>query len=995
MRSNFLKHCCLKTLIALLFFIAITISPDSYAIYDGVRDDITFDTDSNKCDTGSIAFSPFSNNNDIEWVFSNPSCIGFISGVGAIMLADEYVTKKLCTALNTAGMMQKPAEEIEDIAPPPPSPTLTPSTPTKAAKLVGRCATRVGEYIGWQTQCATSLGANVIACGQSPIAASDAARCCGALASYTAALGAAVAALSTTWGVAKDAYAHAQICGADWNSWAQEVRDDGQTVWMKGKGPYQKCISSLFAGGTLDSNCSKYGITGTADEKASRITNKYFREYIYGGMEYEDNSCTNPVSWLSDTRMKILGYGSDNQRYYMVGPSATPSYACSRFLLSGRTNPDAVKSYDCCRQRSQKAICIESRGEYNFCEIGQKCKVSGFRVFDSSPTSITFDIYESRKQINYVCAKTYSVCPYDHLLGGGTEIRKYKTTDTSQVENFCQFMNHCSKIPVLPNVRMSSLTGAYIASACRDMKGDSQNSYSYTSALLPINNRGFSAPMVQCFKETMENIFLNIAGTTVCSDPDEFPNNRDECESGNYTYRKGYDIQAYGVPGKSFFIKIQDNLRDSIKLVLTLSIMFYGVKTLFAQGQLAKKELLHYLMKIGIIFYFALGTGWQSGFVQGILGMSSFLSSVTFQLDESGDDSKLDGCQFPRFDYADDNETTKYASPRYPDGKDYLKALDTIDCKIARALGFGPEVSVPNLIVMILGGLFTGGFGLVFVVGAFFFAFFLIAIVVRGMHVLLVSITATVILLYVSPLTITCWLFDKTKGIFNGWAKQLLGFALQPMILFLYFAILISFFDKIVIGDATFAGTSDDPKGRKNPKQIVCNGDANDNSIYCIFRISQMKTYTGLEVLGIGVPVLTSLNENKINTIIKSAILMFIFLSFMDQVAKLAADLVGGGDLGGWKISAVKMANSSFGVARGIQRRGTRVASKLIKRGGAKAYGAAKGIAKEVGKGKTGDSAAKRDSGAGAKSSKAGNLVDDVAHTIRTGPSIDDINNLF
>ena len=186
-----------------------------------------------------------------------------------------------------------------------------------------------------------------------------------------------------------------------------------------------------------------------------------------------------------------------------------------------------------------------------------------------------------------------------------------------------------------------------------------------------------------------------------------------------------------------------------------------------------------------------------------VLGTSGFLSEMVFKLDEDKDASKLDGCQFPKINYADTNPDTKYDNPAYSPGNEYLRVWDTFDCKITRALGYGPEVSVPNLVLMILGGLLTGGLGVLFFVGAFFFAFVIISIAVRALHIFLISSTAVVIMLYVSPLMIVLAMFEKTKGMFEKWWKQILGFVLQPMILFAYLGVLITIMDNVFM-DVSF-----------------------------------------------------------------------------------------------------------------------------------------------------------------------------------------------
>ena len=955
--SLFHKFLCLP----LVYFVAVSsiLTPSqAYAVYEGVRgiDDhptsgtqpaITFDAEKNKCDTSSIAFLPTGVNDDFNIKLDNPTCIAFIAASGAVMLAADITARLLCKAAVTyPPNAAKSAEEtVSETALGPPIPYPTPILPVRLAMKSGQCAFRAGSAI---TACAGPQA--VVLCAP---ASADVAMCCGSVAAYLVAAGLMMAALAIIWNQSVIAYEDARICGHGWSRWARFSPEIGGTgsdgevstggKWVKTRGPHLLRLQQLFAEkyptspeqDAIDSYKNDSPNLYCDDYSTTRnITNRCYREFIYGGVEFEDNgdnSCDNPSNWDTAKKNQILGYSSNKQRYYMTGPGNAPVYACHRFIATTKDESErsAIQAaYDCCKRRSQNAVCLQHRtgfggirGEYQhgFCEIGSRCSVA----------NITFEAFASRSQPNYACIKSYSVCPYDHLLGGGTEQRKYNSSDPAIVDNFCQFMNHCSKLPVLPYIRTHNFEGEFISAACHDMKGDSQNVYGYTSELVPINTRGFSAPMIQCFKETMENVFLHKAGHTKCLNADETPNRDGICQSG-YVYREGQTMS-----GKSFFVKIQDNLQEVIKIALTMSIVLFGMAILLAvpQAYVTKKVLLIYVLKIGLVMYFAVGDAWQNQFMTGVLNSSTFLADLTFKIDESAPPEKLDGCQFPRFNYADSSEATKYDIRQYPPDKDYLRVWDTLDCKIARALGFGPEVSVPNLVLMILGGFFTGGLGIVFFVGAFIFAFFLIALTVKALHIFLMSITSVIILIYVSPITITLAFFAKTKGVFDGWWKQMLGFTLQPMILFAYLGIMITIFDKMIIGaDVTFSGTSDDPHGRRTPKSIVCNSAAQDSSIYCIFRIADIKTYTGLEVLGIGLPMLGSINGAKLENIIRAALVMFILTKFMDKITEFAAALVGGAELkSDWNISAAGMAAKSYAALRQIQ---TRAMHGLKKHGG-------------------------------------------------------------
>ena len=271
-------------------------------------------------------------------------------------------------------------------------------------------------------------------------------------------------------------------------------------------------------------------------------------------------------------------------------------------------------------------------------------------------------------------------------------------------------------------------------------------------------------------------------------------------------------------------------------------------------------------------------------------------------------------------------------NPSYPPGKNYLRIWDTLDCKIARAIGFAPDVSVPNLAKMIFAGFLTGGLGIMFFFAAFAYGIMLFSIAIRAIHITIMSIVGVILLIYVSPLTITCALFERTKGIFENWWKQMLGFILQPMILFAYLGLMLTVFDDLFIADAKFVQGSqeidckNDIKSKSNPEE---------NSVYCILQLSKYKSYTGLEVFDLAIPVLRDLNKEKINTLTKAAIIMFVFLKFLDKITYVAKTLVGGAELKGESNSNFE--NQLKKVAKGVQTRVLNSTSKTIPKAAKKA----------------------------------------------------------
>ncbi len=915
----------ISSILVASFFLSST--QNAFAVIDRVRD--SHIDDNGKCENDNeIKFNPMDikdGNEDLEWEIDNPICITYVATAGVAVLGAVTASSYMCQTFQAAGIQ---AASLAAGVP------LSPKMVKDRIKETAACAR-------FTVSCAASGGVNAADCG-------FAGSCCAGTAITVATTGAAVAGLSIIWKAAVYSQKNAHLCGETWNTWEKRparqlnesdgegipdyqtgsLPDDQYYIYGKRVHSYQKLLEDKFnppSGSPLPADAS--------------INSKEYREYIYGGVEYEDKNsnggaCPLP-KWSSETLKKILGYDSGNQRYYMRGPKISSNYACGRFLMYKGTKDErdsAKAAYDCCKKRSQETICIEegdgllnivdaatgsmfgslsSDTKYQFCRLGERCKVK----------DVWYEIHQAKQIPNYVCASTYSVCPYNHNLGGGTEIADYAPQHQDILLNHCQYLKHCAKVPDVPYIRTSNLDGGWISSACFDMKGDSQNNYGFTAQLLPVNTKNFSAPIAQCFKETLENIFINKAGHTKCSNPDESPDKNGNCNSG-YLFKEGQVISGQ----KSFFQDVQDHLQTGIKMVMTIAVTIMGIGVLLTGNPWDKKTIMMFVIKLGLVAYFALGTAWQDTFFQGVSNTSMAFSNIFMRVDVSKSEDKKDGCQFPKYnsELMETNGVMVTTNPSYPEGKEYLAIWDMLDCKIARSLGFGLEASVPNLIYMILAGFLTGGMGIIFFIATFIFAFYLLAFTIRSLHIFLISSMAITIMIYVSPITITACLFKRTEGIFKQWRTNLISFVLQPVILFCYLGILISIFDGTVIGDATFSGDGIDA-----PKQIVCSsGNAANNSIYCIFKIKDVKTMNALAPLGIGLPVLFNMNPEKLATITKGAMLMFIFSKFLDQVLSLTKNIVGGNTLSSGAKGGLEALGKAYGITKAIQSRGKNATQK-------------------------------------------------------------------
>jgi len=723
------------------------------------------------------------------------------------------------------------------------------------------------------------------------------------------------------------------------------------------------------------------------------LDNQTYREWYYGGVEIEDSSDNGYCPDVSKEKRSDGTYPP--QKYYMRGLE-TGNFNCEQFnIFSGQeildprdgSNLTAERlqeyrnAYDCCKSRAREYVCIKYSDTTKFCKAGDLCIIKG----------ITFSA-KSLDNGRLACAETYSLCPYNFAVGGGAEqcdfyqdgvynssSGKYDIIDVASVssgncsgkseirnadctyndkagrcKNYCQFMKHCTKTDLSNYQYVSGLTSAYFSSACLNMVGDSQNLMSYGAGFISGSGRHFSAPIAQCAKETIENIFYNRAGHTACKVLKDNPTNSN-CPGG-VLYKKGDEVIA-----KSFFASMQDHMRNIVKMILTISIAFYGAKTLLGGGEIKKSDIIMYVIKIGLVMYFATGSAWQTMFFDGIYGASTAFSQMVFKIETPTDPSKRDGCQFGNIFLVDG---TSVSQGTYPAGKEYLAIFDTFDCKIARYLGFGPEASVANIVKLIFSCFLIGPVGIYIVFALFFFGLLIIASAIRALHIFISSAMAIIIMVYVSPLVIPLVLFEKTKGIFKGWLSQIISFSLQPMILFAYLAIFFTLMDKTLIGSAKFYGQA---PSRAVSCESYCiekssgntvNSDNCDavgqklitpsaDSIACMILHNKIGNWPGLELFGIKIPFLIDFLSNikeKVVTLLKAVLLMYFLTAFMDEIPEITSQLISGDSLPTSKANAKDMLMGGIGMMRAIQSR----VLQGLKKHAPKAVGGAKNAVKKI-----------------------------------------------
>ena len=822
-------------------------------------------------------------------------------------------------------------------------------------------------------------------------------KCFGAHSNATIAFNSAMGGFAILLGVAKHYYDSVSVCGDNWH------KPNPQTFLNDGDGEMKKVNKQI------ESWIKEADNQGSSNLKLDSNDPTY-REWVYGGVEFESDRC------FDTTKNKNKGE-YPKQKYYFRGLQ-TANYRCeiyNPFYCQGSKKEDCRKAYECCLDTSQNYICLNKNNSgHIFCKAGSTCDID--KIQNASIGIAKFEAY-FRDNKRLICAKSYSLCPYNFSVGGGTTFAEYmkdgvyengalnqympdnvesidmysvkpqKVTKTTKaacdptksevrnadctfnnkagrIKNYCQFYRHCTVAPEKPYVPDFSNFNPYFSRACLDFKGDAKNGLSFSNIPQLGKLMNFSAPLAQCFKETLENVFFNRYGYSLCADGSIA--NDDVCSIellgsagdskisnymrvGNIDFKKGNQVEV-----QSFFSRLQDQMRLIVKWVLTISVSLFGFNLLigkvnFEKGFENRKEILVYLLKIAMVTYFALGDAWQSKFFDGVYGASTKLAEVIFKVRVDDDPKKQDGCQFGSVFKQDGSSlATVY---QYPKGKEYLMIFDTLDCKIMKFLGYGPSSSSASIAMLIMASFFTGGIGLYFALSILIFAMLFIALTIRAIQLFISVGLAIIIYVFVSPIIIPLALFEKTKNIFEGWLKHLIGFCFQPIILFAYLGIFITLSEQAMVGtaryiksdNASYTKQLDCSKycGKADGTQTKCrqgqapNINPYDSSMACILNFNEFGKNPGFEMFGIGITVASKLFENievRLLLVLKCALLMFILAKFMDEIPEITTQLISSA-LPSSESGSKAMLDKTVGIVRGAQKRLARLAKAQVMKG--------------------------------------------------------------
>ncbi len=799
------------------------------------------------------------------------------------------------------------------------------------------------------------------------------------------------------YGVARTAYNNFELCGADWLVWGSDLDFGAESAsvlkdvnrYYPTKGAFGGSIKyDVITCNREIERCNRLDkdfMEKTGNRTYLTINDRVFRERLYNGVEIQNPNCTDPREEAKNYDVN-QGKTTFPQLYYMRG-SDMGNYACERFLQYKTSDGDKFdEAYECCKQAS-KSVCIMDKRSVmgdasgmvgNFCSIDdEKCWVNGIQL----------EIFESTTgNPGKYCARTYSLCPYNFNLQHGTEKKKFFDKESSvdsennvttedecydnatdqplpcqgKIKNFYQYDRHCVIVEEYPDQPFVDLNtyAPFIDKSCINLVGSSHNTTGYASyegyQRIFKTYRSFTAPIAECLSETLKNVLTNTAGHTKCkgldkNDTNIFPDEGEDCsKKGGAAFTKGDDLfEAMG--SKSPTIRLLEAIHGLIMLTLTIMIVIYGYGILTNSVKLDRKSMVIMMLKVVIVVSFSANDWWYKQIFMFTYGFSNTFSMITSKFgfddtkDQQGNYIKYDGCYFGDINdilSKEDNELITLPEGdennywEYPADRRYVAFFDSIDCKINKYLGAAITLDAPNLLMTLaISLLWPFNIGIYLAAATFLLAFFVINFAIKAVYIFVASSIAMSIMLYVSPIMIPCILFKRTKGIFDKWLKNLISFALQPMVLFLFVGVAITIMDKYTLGEGIFKGkgldkelvcgysctdesgaildyTGDRGSSALEKFTTTCGSDGNDNikivdlkrnSPLCFLSNMTSSPWSLLHSFGLFLPMITDVILSDVISLLRVAFLFFILTQALEMIPGIASNLTGGKKLPGTK----------------------------------------------------------------------------------------------
>lgn len=488
----------------------------------------------------------------------------------------------------------------------------------------------------------------------------------------------------------------------------------------------------------------------------------------------------------------------------------------------------------------------------------------------------------------------------------------------------------------LPNCTQFYLNQVcYVAESC----------YSF-SAQQSISMLPVTGAIIQCINDSIQYLFY---GNPNC--------NSNNNENGTYVVTS--------------FPEFQGSMRSTVRSALMLYIVLMGLKMVLGNDLPSKGDFFRMGAKFTLVLYFSTGIN-----INGVVGTDGLpyyddgIHRYMIPLFTTG------AQELSQWVYSAGGQAglCVYDESLYPSEYGYLSLWDSIDCRLLYYMGINLGginltstvdnanilslncFSQPVLFGLLLPALFS--FQIIFLVCSMLFAIMFLSVVIYFVNVTVISAIVVAILIYLAPVFVPMALFEATKGYYDGWLKVSIAYALQPMVIGAYIAMMLTLFDQTMYGDCIFQkyNVIFDYGGESKqdiPFYVLC--DPHDSSGNCYncednscpdfqttadtnseyitecnqtigYFLNPTSSYSYTNTVGMIFFEIVMLNPNIANSMMIGVVTLclfgYIFYKFADVLDEFAQDLTGG-SLGAAAGRPMALVDKAAGAAKDLMKYAT------------------------------------------------------------------------
>ena len=283
--------------------------------------------------------------------------------------------------------------------------------------------------------------------------------------------------------------------------------------------------------------------------------------------------------------------------------------------------------------------------------------------------------------------------------------------------------------------------------------------------------------------------------------------------SGRVETKTETSYQSYSQSGMLY--AMQKRMRLIIVILITLSVVLFGMQMLFFDSAPKPAEIMVFLLKIAVVIYLTVDHGRENGmtkYAQYIEKISTELQSIVLNSKKKTNVKGNKICDYSDINYVKNFPGANGTTVKRDFG--YLKVWDILDCHFIYYLsnglvnplvsGYQATVFDQNIFHQVVSALNLGLRWIFLIIGMVLFAIFLLFVIIQVVELMILATIGFYILIMLSPIFVPFLLFKSTKQIFDSWIGQLITYSLYPVILFSFMGFMFLVVDNLAFGQTRF-----------------------------------------------------------------------------------------------------------------------------------------------------------------------------------------------